>query len=151
MKSLRTITCFAGLFALLVSTALAAFPDNSDRNNSEGKLTGVGWVPSPTASFNVRTVQTNHRSLAVQISKRAQQGVVVQLQTLAGIDLMVIPVSKRQAEFGVQFNVSDLEDGEYRLVVSSKNEEVVKLINLKTPPVFEQPTRLATLKVVSSQ
>ncbi|MEZ0487506.1 hypothetical protein [Fibrella aquatica] len=146
MKSLLNTTCVAGVFALLISTSSAA-----SANEPTNEATRLGWVASPTASFNVRTSQSADGHLVVHISNRSQRGLTLQVETVSGADLAVIPVSRRSAQFGVKLNVSELEDGQYRLVVSSSKEKVVKLVNLESPKTVSTPSRVAVVKLAANQ
>ena len=98
--------------------------------NPERKPTSSGWVSAPDASFNARTYQDHKGDLIVQVNNRSLRGLTIQLQTLRGEEVAYVPVPKYQSSFGARLDISELTDGDYRIIVSTDNERIVKIVNL---------------------
>ncbi|MBC3784688.1 hypothetical protein [Spirosoma utsteinense] len=145
MKTFPNILICAGLLSLLITAPLSAMDTTSktDRN-----LPITGWVSAPDASFNARTYQADNGDLVIQVNNRSLRVLTIQMQTMRGEEIAFVPVPKQQSAFGTRLNVQELADGDYRIIVSSDNERIVNIINLKlavpTPAV-----RRATVAVVN--
>lgn len=132
--------------AVLLTTAPVLATDtvpNADRN-----LSSSGWVSAPDASFNARTYQADNGDLVVLVNNRSLRGLTIQMQTLRGEGVAFVSVPQRQSTFGARLDVHDLADGDYRIIVSTDNERIVKIVSLKT--VAPTPAvRQATVAAVS--
>lgn len=144
MKTFPNFLFCAGLLSLLTTAPLLATDTvpNPDRDRPSS-----GWVSAPDASFNARTYQDNNGDLVVLVNNRSLRGLTIQMQTLRGEEVAYVPVPRRQAAFGARLDVHELPDGDYRIIVATDNERIVKIVSLKTDaptPI----TRRATVAVV---
>lgn len=67
------------------------------------------------------------------------------MQTLQGEGIAYVLVPKRQMSFGARLDVSELTDGDYRIIVSTDNEKIVKIVNLKTPVAASRQVKIAVV------
>lgn len=129
MKTYLNFIWCAGLLTLLTTAPLRATDTvpNPDRN-----LSSSGWVSSPDASFNARTYQADNGDLVVQVNNRSLRGLTIQMETMQGEEIAWVPIPRRQSAFGTRLDVSELTDGDYRIIVATDNEKIVKVVRLKT-------------------
>ncbi len=143
MKTSSYSLLCAGLISLLTVMPLLA---TDTGRNPDPKPSSSGWVSAPDGSFQVRTHQDPNGDLIVRVNNPSLRGLTIQMQTLRGEEVAFIPVNSPQTPFGTKFDVSELTDGDYRLIVATDTQKVTKLINLTTPTVA---TRRATVALVT--
>lgn len=151
MKTLPCSLFSAGLLLNLLVTAPLLATDTLP--NPERKWTSSGWVSSPDASFNARTYQADNGDMVVQVTNRSLRQLTIQMQTLRGEEVAHVPVAKSKEQLAVRLDVSELTDGDYRIIISTDNERIVKLVSLTTPtpvPALRR-TAAAVVKPVSDQ
>lgn len=144
MKTFPKSLLCAGLLSLLTTAPLLAtdtFP-NPDR-----PITSSGWVSAPDATFNALTYQAANGDLVVRVNNRSLRGLTIQMQTLRGEEVAWVPVPKHQPAFGARLDIRELTDGDYRIIVSTDNEKIVKIVSLKTATPTT-PARQATVALV---
>lgn len=136
----------ASLLSLFTAASLFA---TDTVTNPERKPTSSGWVSAPDASFSVLTYQDTKGHLIVRVNNASLRGLTLQVQTLQGEEVAFVPVHKRQTQFGVRLNVADLTDGDYRLIVATDNERIVKIISLTTPASTPRQAAVAVVTQAS--
>lgn len=140
MKTIPHFLRCAGLLSLL---SLAPLFVTADGHNPDPRPTTSGWVSAPDGSFRARTYQDTNGHLVVRLDNRSLQNMTIQMQTLRGEEVAYVPVSRRQAPFAARLDVSELTDGDYRIIIATDTEKVVHIVNLTTPtppPVVRQAT-----------
>lgn len=145
MKTFLDLFLSAGLLSLLTTAPLLA---TDTLPNPDRIISSSGWVSAPDASFNARTYQTTTGDLVVQVNNGSLRGLTIQMQTLRGEEVAWVPVPKRQSAFRARLDVSELPDGDYRVIVATDNERIVKIVSLKTAAPT-QTLRRATVAVVN--
>lgn len=142
MKTLPNTVFYAGLLTLLAVTPLLA----TDTLRTRGpEPISSGWVSAPDASFNTRTYQDRDGNLVVQVNNQSLRSLTIRLQTLRGEEVAYVPIPKRQVSFGARLDVSELTDGDYRIIVSTDNEKIVKIVSLKTPVTASRQVEVAVV------
>ncbi|HLK97281.1 MAG TPA: hypothetical protein VK364_05900 [Hymenobacter sp.] len=128
MKTFPNLLLGTVLLSLLTTSLLLATDTipNPDRNPLSS-----GWVSAPDASFNARTYQTDNGDLVIQVNNRSLRSLTIQMQTIRGEEVAFVPVPK-QTTFGTRLDVQELADGDYRIIVATDNERIVKIVGLKT-------------------
>ena len=129
MKTFPNLLLGTVLLSLLTTSPLLATATipNPDRNPLSS-----GWVSAPDASFNARTYQTDNGDLVIQVNNRSLRSLTIQMQTMRGEEVAFVPVPKQQTTFGTRLDVQELADGDYRIIVATDNERIVKIVGLKT-------------------
>ncbi|MEZ0540725.1 hypothetical protein [Fibrella arboris] len=140
----KSVSC-AGLLTLLTTMPLLAADTLPNADRTPGSS---GWVVAQNASFNARTYQAPNGDLIVQVNNGALRGLTIQMQTLRGEEVAWVPVPQGQSAFIARLDVSELTDGDYRLIVATDNDRLVKIVRLTsaTPTV---PARQARVAVVT--
>lgn len=144
MKTFPTLLFCAGLLSLATTLPLLA---TTTGYNPEPNLPSSGWVSAPDASFSALAYQAHNGNLIIQVNNRSLRGLTIQLQTMQGEEVAWVPVPKQQPGFRTRLDVHELADGDYRIIVATDNERIVKIVRLST----SAPTpaiRRATVAVV---
>jgi len=128
MKSLSNSLLCVSLLSLLATAPLLATDTNPD-----SKLSSSGWVTAMDASFNTRTYQDEKGDLIVQVNNRSVGVLTIQMQTTRGEEVAYVPVDRRPAQLSIRLDVSELTDGDYRLIVATDTEKIVTIVSLTTP------------------
>ncbi|MCY7357724.1 MAG: hypothetical protein LH609_09665 [Rudanella sp.] len=142
MKSLSNSLLCVSLLSLLATAPLLATDTNPDR-----KLSSSGWVTAMDASFNTRIYQDEKGDLIVQVNNRSVGVLTIQMQTTRGEEVAYVPADRRPAQLSIRLDVSELTDGDYRLIVATDTEKIVTIVSLTTP-ASTSIVRKATVAVV---
>lgn len=112
------------LVALFVTASTVSFARTDDRTPRESKTVAafkVGVYPSVEST-----------KLNVLIAKETGADISVQLRNEQGYVLATQWVSKKETSCRLRFDLSELEDGKYQVVVSDGTTKTVKEMNLAT-------------------
>ncbi|GAB3893162.1 hypothetical protein GCM10028803_07000 [Larkinella knui] len=123
---------FSVFVALAVSASTVTFA-NTDNEKAAGSYQ-VGMYPSLEAA-----------KVNVLVAKEKGSFLNVQLLDAKGLVLATHRLNKNETATRTRFDLSQLEDGTYKIVVGDGASQVIKEVNLQTKtPV--QPERLISLR-----
>jgi hypothetical protein len=121
-----------------------------------GMVSASGTQPTPSAQAEVGTTDASVqkapfrvgmyrvlRSLTINILVEKKPGEVVYVKLLdqKGHVLFKDNLNRRQQKYGRKFNFSQVPDGQYFVVISNGEHEVIKDIRLSTQSLYEMPAR----------
>jgi hypothetical protein len=136
----RTTTLTIALCGILVGGMVSA----SGTEPTSSVKTEVGTTDDlvQKAPFRVGMYRII-RSLTINIliEKKPGEVVYVKLRDQKGHVLFKDILSRRQQKYGRKFNFSQVPDGQYSVVISNGEQEVVKDIRLSTQHLYEMPAR----------
>jgi len=141
MKTFLNLLLCAGLLSLLAAAPLRATSPDTQPDLP-------GWVSAPDASFNARTYQHASGDLIVQVNNPSLRGLTIQMQTMRGEAIAYVPVPQQQSQLRARLDVSELTDGDYRIIVATDTGKIVKIVTLTTAAPKET-VRQATVAVVT--
>lgn len=139
MKTLIRSLASATLVILFATTTTLA--DTPTSTNPVMKPSG--WVVSPQSTFEVFTHKWNGK-LVVRVINTAKKPMTVSLLSTDGLELGVGYLGAKDHTQAIQFDVSELSDGEYRVKVENRMETLVKKVELVSPT---RPARQAIISV----
>jgi len=120
---LKSIACALAL------TTTVAFAHSTDDKTSENNA-------APT--FESSSYVTTDASLRVTVKKNSQQRVYLTLKDANGALVYTTTIGKKEMQYAVKINVSELADGAYELEIASGQNRVVKHLNLSSKKVEVQ-------------
>jgi len=120
MKTLVSSFLIA-LFATVSTVSFARIDDRAPRESKAAAAFKVGVYPSVEST-----------KLNVLIAKEKGADISVQLRNEQGYILATQWVSRKETNCRLRFDLSELEDGKYQVVVSDGATKTVKEMNLAT-------------------
>lgn len=117
---------FVGMLALVSSSAFA--------NPSEGKKPHASPVENrPAVTFETSAYVTKDASIKLAVKKNAPERVFITLRNANNTIIYRETINKNDMSYAAKINVDELRDGAYKLEIATKNDRVIKKLNLSSP------------------
>jgi hypothetical protein len=134
MKIFKTILLIALCGALTTEATWA-------ENTTPGDQT-EGTQVNPNTPFQVGMYRVQKSlTMNVLVEKKLGDRVEVQLVDQKGNVLFENVMGRRQQKSGYKLDFSEIQDGNYSVIVTNGTQELVKEIHLSTFSLYEMPTR----------
>ncbi len=137
MKTVTKSLMIALCGVLMYGTVSASGPEPATR--SQAGQTDEAAKKKPFRVGMYRVIHT--LTMNVLIDKNLGERVVVKLMDPKGNILFQDYMGVRQKKYGRKFDFSQVPDGNYAVVITNGEEEIVKDIRLSTQKLYEMPAR----------
>jgi hypothetical protein len=135
-------TLAQSLFAtLLLSTTTFASPAPTTPTNAIKPLE----ITTTTSSYKVAVYPSSVAvaKLNVVVERQPGQSMIVSLKNSEGAVIGTQLIGKKQGTFRFQFDLADLQDGNYVVEVVSGNDKTVRPVTLSTQPAQQAARTIA--------
>jgi hypothetical protein len=132
IRTINAAKAITPLFFVLTLTATAATSQNYHHKMPLGQIAGaLDSVAAPQLQVSVQQLTTEGMKFRVAIMDAAEHTVMITIKGGAN-DEVLYDRTLGKAPFESVFNLSDLEDGDYQLLISCGKEKIVKTIHIQT-------------------
>jgi hypothetical protein len=130
IRTISAAKAFAPLFFAFTLTATAAFSQNYHHKMPLSQIAGaLDSVAAPQLQVSVQQLTGDGMKFRIAVMDAAEHTVLL---TIKGGDEVLYDRALGKAPFESVFNLSDLEDGDYQLLISCGKEKIVKTIHIQT-------------------
>lgn len=128
---------------ILTATLFGLFLNLPAITRASDSLSAPSTVQPQKPSFQVGMYRMiNSLSMNLRIEKVGENQLTIKILDQRGEVLYRDRLGKKQQKYARVLNFSELQDGEYSIVVSNGKEEFVKELSLSTKALYEMPKRV---------
>jgi hypothetical protein len=129
-RTISAARAITPLFFAFTLTATAASSQNYHHKMPLSQIAGaLDSVATPQLQVSVQQLATDGMKFRIAVMDAAEHTV---LMTIKSGDLVLFDRTLGKAPFENVFNLSDLDDGDYQILVSCGKEKIVKTIHIHT-------------------
>jgi hypothetical protein len=130
IRTISAAKAMTPLFLAFTLTATAASSQNYHHTMPLGQIAGaLDSVAAPQLQVSVQQLTTDGMKFRIAVMDAAEHTVLL---TIKGGDEVLYERTLGKAPFESVFNLSDLEDGDYQLLISCGKEKITKTIHVQT-------------------